>query len=59
MVLPLSFGLMGVLYAGPIADFIAFILSVVLVSRELKRQKMISQEKAAVDAPFLCYPKDE
>ena len=44
LVLPLWFGIMGVLYAGPIADFLAFILSVVLVSRELKKQKINSQK---------------
>lgn len=44
LLLPLRFGIMGVLYAGPIADFSAFVLSVVLVGREFKRQKMITQE---------------
>lgn len=39
LVLPLRFGIMGVLFAGPIADFMAFILSVALVSRELKKQR--------------------
>ena len=43
LVLPLGFGIMGVLYAGPIADFAAFVLSVLLVSWELRRQKMLSQ----------------
>ena len=38
LVLPLRLGIMGVLLAGPIADFMAFVLSVVLVSRELRRQ---------------------
>ncbi len=46
LVLPLRFGIMGVLYAGPIADFSAFMLSVVLVSIEFKKQKMLSQKKA-------------
>lgn len=35
----LRFGVMGVLFAGPIADFAAFLLSVILVGRELKDQK--------------------
>lgn len=39
LVLPLRFGIMGVLAAGPVADFSAFVLSVVMVSRELKKQK--------------------
>lgn len=34
--LPLKFGIFGVLLAGPIADFIAFVVSVLLVSREFK-----------------------
>ncbi|MEI3304641.1 MAG: MATE family efflux transporter [Dysosmobacter sp.] len=34
--LPLRFGIFGVLLAGPIADFIAFVVSVILVSREFK-----------------------
>jgi putative MATE family efflux protein len=34
--LPLRFGIFGVLLAGPIADFIAFVVSVALVSREFK-----------------------
>lgn len=37
LILPLKFGIFGVLLAGPIADFIAFVLSVVLISREFKR----------------------
>ena len=45
LVLPLRFGIMGVLFAGPIADFIAFILSIVMVSRELRKQRIISQNK--------------
>lgn len=43
LLLPIKFGIMGVLYSGPIADFIAFLLSVVLVSVELKKQKSFSQ----------------
>ena len=45
LVLPLRLGIMGVLLAGPIADFMAFIMSVVLVSRELRKQRILSQEK--------------
>ncbi len=45
VVLPFWFGIMGVLFAGPIADFIAFILSVVLVGKELRIQKIIAQKK--------------
>lgn len=37
LLLPLLFGLDGVLYAGPIADFLACVLSVVMVSRNFKK----------------------
>ncbi len=50
LALPLRFGIMGVLYAGPIADFTAFLLSVVLVSRELRRQRVISQGEISSEA---------
>ncbi len=42
LLLPLRFGIMGVLLAGPVADFGAFLLSALLVGREFRRQKMIS-----------------
>lgn len=40
LLLPLRFGIMGVLLAGPVADFSAFVLSIVLVGTELRKQKM-------------------
>jgi putative MATE family efflux protein len=43
LILPLRFGIMGVLLAGPVADFSAFLLSIVLVCIELKKQKNASQ----------------
>lgn len=43
LLLPLHFGIMGVLLAGPVADFLAFVLSVVLVSIELRKQKNAAQ----------------
>ena len=39
LLLPLRFGIMGVLLAGPVADFSAFVLSIVLVGTELRKQK--------------------
>lgn len=36
LILPLKFGIFGVLLAGPIADFVAFVVSVLLVRREFK-----------------------
>lgn len=38
LLLPLWLGIDGVMLAGPIADFIAFLLSVMLVRKELKKQ---------------------
>lgn len=43
LVLPFRFGVMGVLLAGPVADFSAFLLSIVLVRIELKKQKNVTQ----------------
>ena len=37
--LPHFFGIMGVLYAGPIADAAAFVLAVVFARRELGKMK--------------------
>lgn len=39
LLLPLRFGIFGVMLAGPIADFIAFVVSTILVCREFKRLK--------------------
>lgn len=39
LILPLKFGINGVLYAGPIADFIAFVVSVILIRKEFKLMK--------------------
>ena len=39
LILPLWLGISGIMLAGPIADFAAFLLSAFLVYRELKRQK--------------------
>ena len=39
LILPLFFGIDGILFAGPIADGIAFLVSVVLVSLEMKKMR--------------------
>lgn len=44
LVLPLWLGIDGVLLAGPIADFVAFTLSVSLVRKELRSQAVLSDE---------------
>lgn len=43
LILPFRFGIMGVLLAGPVADFMAFVLSVVMVSVELKKQRILCE----------------
>lgn len=43
LLLPQVFGLDGVLYAGPIADFLAFGLSIVLILRNFRN---LSKEEA-------------
>lgn len=43
LLLPIRFGIMGVLFAAPVADFMAFVLSVVLVGIELREQKNVMQ----------------
>ena len=43
LLLPLRFGIFGVLLAGPIADFIAFVVSALLVRREFTRLKAQEQ----------------
>ena len=44
ILLPVHFGVFGVLLAGPIADFVAFVVSILLVVREFKR--LSCQQKA-------------
>lgn len=44
IILPMIFGLDGVLYAGPIADSLSCVLSLFLVSRSFKRFSRLEQE---------------
>lgn len=46
LILPLKFGIFGVLLAGPIADFIAFIVSVLLIWKEFKLLRQMQKEKS-------------
>lgn len=39
IVLPMFFGIYGIIYTGPIADFLAFIVAVILAKREFKEQE--------------------
>lgn len=46
LLLPLKFGIFGVLLAGPVADFIAFAVSVSFVAREFKSLRSQEQVQA-------------
>ncbi|MDR3301401.1 MAG: hypothetical protein LBT01_02565 [Spirochaetaceae bacterium] len=41
IILPLFFGIDGVLYAGPIADILAYMLSLFMVFRDFKKMPAI------------------
>ena len=43
LILPLFFGLDGILFAGPAADSIAFIVTICLIAREMKNMKQMEQ----------------
>lgn len=45
LILPLFFGIDGILFAGPIADGIAFLVSVVLVSLEMKKMRRVEAKE--------------
>lgn len=48
LLLPLRLGIFGVLLAGPIADFIAFVVSLISVSREFKVLANLEKQEYAV-----------
>lgn len=50
IMLPMVFGLDGVLYAGPIADALAFVLSILLVTRSFKRLTALQQHDESASA---------
>lgn len=39
IILPLFYGINGILYSGPVADFIAFLASIALIKREFDKMK--------------------
>ena len=43
LILTLFFGIDGVLYAGPVADGVAFVVSVVLISLEMKKMRRMER----------------
>lgn len=44
LILPLFAGIDGILYAGPVADGIAFVVSVALISLEMKEMRQLERE---------------
>lgn len=46
LILPLFFGIDGILFAGPIADSVAFVTTIVLISRELNHIRQLEQQAA-------------
>ena len=45
IIMPLIWGLDGVLYAGPIADFLAVVLSLGMVARNFKKLDRLAAEQ--------------
>ncbi|MGN1033081.1 MAG: MATE family efflux transporter [Intestinibacter sp.] len=50
IVLPLFLGIDGILYAAPIADFMAFIVALVMAWFEFKNMKKLSEEDMGLEA---------
>lgn len=40
LILPLFFGIDGIMFAAPIADLLAFIVTILLINREMKKMKL-------------------
>lgn len=45
LILPLFFGLDGILFAGPAADSIAFVVTVILIMKEMKKMRILQAEQ--------------
>lgn len=45
------FGLMGVLYAGPVGDGLAFVIAIILLSLEMKELGKINDKNYAIETP--------
>ena len=50
LILPLFFKLDGILYAAPVADAIAFVITVLLIRRELNHMKALERAEATVQS---------
>ena len=48
IILPIFWGIDGVLFAGPIADFVAFVLTVILVVQQIRIMNKAIREKEAI-----------
>lgn len=46
LILPVFMGLDGILYAGPVADGAAFVVTVVMILREMKKIKGLEMQAA-------------
>ena len=42
LLLPMVFGINGIMYAGPIADFAAFAVAMIMVLGEMRRMRRMS-----------------
>ena len=51
------FGLMGILYAGPVADGIAFILSLIFIVIEVKRLKQVDDKNEVIEENIITNNK--
>ena len=47
LILPKFFGLNGILYAAPIADFVAFVVSVICILAEFKKLNELEKSRKA------------
>lgn len=47
LILPLFMGIDGILFAGPIADGVAFVTTTILISREMANIRRLEQQQAA------------
>ena len=45
LILPLFFGLDGILYAGPAADTIAFMVTVILIAKEMRKMAAMAENE--------------
>lgn len=46
LILPLFLGIEGIVFAGPVADFAAFLVTTTFIAREMKMMKGLQRETA-------------